>query len=60
MRALRLRRRIVWLLAIAALGVGSIVGASAAAAGDTPSPDDAKWETDPSNGQAGLLDAKWE
>jgi hypothetical protein len=35
MRAHRVRRRIVWLVATAALGLGAVLGASAAAADET-------------------------
>jgi hypothetical protein len=45
MGAQRLRRRIVWLLAVAALGVGAIVGASVAAADET-APDQSPATTD--------------
>jgi hypothetical protein len=62
MRAQRLRRRIVWLLAAAGFGVAAIAGASVAAA-DEPRPEDVKWEHPPPDApdtEATTQDSKWE
>ena len=45
MRAERVRRRIVWLVAAAALGAAAILGASTAAADEAPAtPDTFEWQ----------------